>query len=203
MIKIIREVPWKEIETRVRRVALLERRNGRKLYPYAEAQVKLKDLDLREFYPTTYYLIEKNLRVQENLMKTLHSQNHGLFHMTGGLEITDGNTVWTLTPPVVEASVENVRPEAGNRSQKTSRVQLNLLIDGAHRIFLARRLGITTITAIHISNIPEDCPFYAYPNSWEEVGVHPAAPALKKHYRDVSGYALYRDLATINGSAPR
>jgi len=94
-----------------------------------------------------------------------------------------------LTPPIIEESIE---PD-GNKIQ--------LINDGMHRIYTARKLG-KKINVVLVRNVPTKFPYYAYPlkNEWDDVRELPEIPNnfIKKEYRDKKNYkALFRNFNEV------
>jgi len=82
----------------------------------------------------------------------------------------------------------------------------NCLVDGTHRICMARQLGKRTVRAIYISGVPIEYPLFAFPSEWSEMVEYDAAPPdgpLKRVYRPGDPMRLRRDFGPLNGSVMR
>lgn len=191
MVTIEREIPWDELEERLRETTLLEPRDGEPVLPYTDATIRLEELSFEDVSPTTLYVIRKNLSFQESLASVLAEAGHHPLDLHGGLVLrAEDGTETGLTPPIVEETDEEGR----------------YILDGGHRTFKGWQLGRTTFIGAHVSGIRPDCPPYAYPNRWNEVRIVddvPVNPADKKRYREGNYRALYRDFGALNGSRLR
>jgi len=191
VVTVERIVPWEELEQNLRKTPLLEERNGEKIYPYAEADIRLADIAYADVAPTSLYVVRNNLAKLATISSDLSVQGYDPLELASGLVLQDetGETVG-LVPPIVE--------ETENEGK--------YILDGAHRTSIGRWLGRTHFTAIHISGIRPDCPAYAFPNDWNDLKIAekvPTDPAQKKDYRTdwPGGYrSLYRNFGPINGS---
>lgn len=211
MVEILKVTPWSELEGMVRSVPLNKPDgNGQKIFPYTNAHISLRSVVPDELNPTTFYIIEKGLAFQRKLREDLLKLGYDTLKLDCLLEIrNDEGQIWGVMPPVVEVMRERVahRNHKGdiNYDAKEIDVTVQIINDGAHRIYFARELR-TPVSVVHVSGIPEEHPFYALPNSWDMVKVFtdtPKTKAEKKFYRREDCYALYRDFSVLGCGKPR
>jgi hypothetical protein len=157
--------------------------------PYANAAISLEEMAMEDFVPTTLYVVRNGLHAQHKLRQNLLQLGHDPLRLNGALHINNNGYRVGLVPPIVEDD-----PEFGP-----------MLIDGAHRVYNARRMGIETVKVIRIKDSLAEAPVYAFPNDWHEIIEYdeaPSVPTLKKNYRD-NPKSLYRDFSSLNGSTMR
>jgi hypothetical protein len=188
MVTVEAEIGWPELEERIRAVPLLRPRDGEPVYPYEEATISLRPVDLTKIRPVTLYVLRRNLGIQEALAATLADQGHNPLVLEGALTLRgSADETWNLLPPIVEETEEDGP----------------YILDGGHRTYRAKSIGIRIVNAVHITDIRPDCPVYAHPNEWSEVVEYDEVPPVKKKYRVDDPYNLYRDFSDLNGSTPR
>lgn len=92
-----------------------------------------------------------------------------------------------ILPPVVECSREPAGP------------CVKLINDGMHRVYSARKSG-RPITVVYVAGVPDETPYYAFPNpaGWEGVEEidEISEQYAKKNYRLEPHRSLYRDFNT-------
>jgi len=204
------EVPWTELEERIRQVPLKAKdADGNQIFPYANARISLRSVHPEELAPSSFYIIERNLQLQRDLRAHLLCQGYDSLSLRGALELETPESLMRLLPPVVEVMHERIghHNDRGDidYSGKTAHIPVHIITDGMHRAALARELN-TSLTVIHISNIPHEHPIYALPNGWDQVRVFTDVPKTmeeKKFYRRRDSYALYRDFDVLGCGKPR
>jgi len=81
---------------------------------------------------------------------------------------------------------------------------VKLINDGMHRVYSARAAG-RGITVVYVAGVPDETPYYAFPNPAGWAGVEEIDEISeryeKKHYRAEPHRALYRDFNTAFRSA--
>jgi len=168
MISIEKEIPWDQLEQRLRETPLLQQGDGPAIYPYEDATIRLEKLAYADVAPTTLYVIRKNLAVQAMINVDLSYQNYDPLNLEGGLLLKTGSgDEIGLVPPIVEETDEEGK----------------YVLDGAHRTCIGRWLGRTHFIGVHVTGIRPDCPGYAFPNRWDEIKIVeevPTNPADKK-----------------------
>jgi hypothetical protein len=210
-IRILREIPWSELEERVRGVPLLEKgEDGAEIFPYENAKISLRRVSTAELCCPSRYALKGNLEEQRRLHHFLRDYGLDSLSLSSALELSDGSDrVWSLLPPVVEVFNQEVifPPRAGeiDHTGRSSVIPIQMLIDGVHRVLLAREIG-AEINVLHITGVNERFPYYALPNSWEELRILDELPATaqeKKLYRRENCYGLFRNFDLLGCGAPR
>lgn len=178
----------------LRKVTLLHSSNTESLiYVYKDARIELTNVPVSDIVPSQfYYLKESLLRVGE-IQKALKEQNLDIYNLDGFVSYTtdESDTKYNLLPIILEY-------------QKEKDGSINpIILDGIHRVILARNQKKEKIQVVKIANVNKDFPYPAYVNSrgWEEVLPVESAPEQKnkRNWRfpieDVNKY--YRDLNSI------
>lgn len=218
-IDITRVSTWHELLEELRGIRL---RGDPKLFPYAEAEIKSQLIDVESVSPLSLYILSNKLRSQNNLRDALLAR-YGLdiLDMAGILEFKFGqeDEPIRLAPPIIEVY---------NETASENRGKVWALVDGTHRLALARKKGIRYVRAIVIRKVPERFPLMALPLRWGDVKDYETVPpGLKKRifrfptpkdFPDISWfsdvkitdiseddrpYFFYRDLGPLGSSGPR
>ncbi len=210
-IKVVKEINFSELEEKIRKVPLLQKRNDSfEIYVYKEARISLRELDPEEVNPTTFYLLRSGLEFQRKLRKKLLEQdNIDTLHLTSAYELeNEKKEIWTIMPPIIEVTQRVIKYQS-KEHELTYDLPVNIKIpiinDGAHRVFIAREEGLS-FKGIYISKILEEFPFYAHPNEWERVKIVETIPKTKeekKFYSRENCYALYRNFDVLGCGKPR
>jgi hypothetical protein len=172
----------------LRRVSLYRRPHS---LPYARADLTLlASCDADALVPAQRYVQRAELDKIEALAAALRDDEVDLYGLRGYVRFwsPDGPEEGIdLLPPVVECSREPAGP------------CLKLINDGMHRVYSARRAG-RPITVVYVAGVPDDTPYYAYPNpdGWAGVDEVDAIDdgLVKKNYRLEPHRSLYRDFNT-------
>lgn len=182
---------------------------------YEHATIEPRNLPLRELMPLSLYLLNSQLSLQRRMFAHLMNHFHqNLYSLQGFIDYEHANAYYRMAPPIVETRFE---PTLG----KT----VHVVIDGLHRLYTAKQLGLSNITVINISDVPERLPPVSLPVSWRELRVYDAVPHLTEkrrfrykspdEYPDLSGltsvavtqtnfvYFLYRDFDILGSSGIR
>ncbi len=177
-----------ELFAALRRVTLHERPLS---LPYARADLTLlEDFSPDDLVPAQRYVKKSELTKIARLAAAL--RNHGVdpFALRGYVRFwtTDGPPEgMDILPPVVECSREAAGP------------CVKLINDGMHRVYSARAAG-RGITVVYVAGVPDDTPYYAFPNPRGWQGVEEieeiSEQYAKKHYRMEPHRSLYRDFNT-------
>ncbi len=211
-LEIIERVPWQELEQKVRQVPLLKARksDGGQIFVYEKADISLISVSPEEVNPTSFYAVIDGLQKQRDLRNHLLDR-HGIdtLELTELLRLrTEDGQEFGLMPPVVEVQRRRVRyvPAEGELSHEgTFEINIPLINDGLHRFMIARELG-SRVNVIYVVGADPEFPFYAHPNSWNDVKVVDSVPktaAEKKAYLRVDSNLLYRDFGVFGCGAPR
>jgi hypothetical protein len=177
-----------ELCAALRRVSLYDRPQS---LPYARADLTLLEACSPDaLVPAQRYVKKSELAKIARLAAALGEHDVDLYGLRGYVRF------WTpdgppegmdLLPPVVECSREPAGP------------CVKLINDGMHRVYSARASG-RPITVVYVAGVPDDTPYYAYPNprGWEGVEeIEEIAEAFtKKNYRLEPHRSLYRDFNT-------
>ncbi len=214
-IEIIRTFNFLQLEEKLRGIPLMQQdRNGNDILPYKDAHISMRHFFIEDVNPPTFYLLKKNLELLQEFHLALLNLGYDFLHLneqTAGLEILkkENNELWTLIPPVIESTSRVVKyvPQDGeiNHGHIPTRITIQLICDGAHRVALARGYG-GNFVGIAITGSNPDYSYYAHPNGWEMVKTVDEVPTTKedkKYYRFEDCYSLYRNFDTIGCGKPR
>jgi hypothetical protein len=160
---------------------------NKSVHPYENADIRIEEMPIDGFSPTQLYVLKEHLEVQKDLRESFLDKGYDTLRLYGAVLLKNaGITAWMM-PPIVEDDQE-YGP---------------CLLDGAHRAYLARQLGIRSIGVLHISGILTNTPMIALPTRWDEVIEYESEPtdkSKKKHYRNIPNmYNYYRDFSGITG----
>lgn len=189
----------KELIKNLRKVILLNsEKKGKRIFIYKNTLIELKAVKVKDLVPLQLY----QLKSSNQLVKDLHNifrkkYKEDIFHMNGYCVYESDNKKYTFIPPIVEC-VEN----------SNGKVQ-NVVIDGLHRMLLARKLKKEKVTVVVIKNIPQKLILPVVPNAWEEMVAVDVPPESKNKRRWLvppeKGYLFYRDFNSVfeNVGEPR
>lgn len=212
--RIIRYQGWDVLEATLREVAL----NGdRSILPYAKATIRPRRMAICDLRPSAYYALRKQIAGHYALHEALQREYvFSLFDLTGFIDyVHDGDGVaFRMAPPLIETYHE-----------PTENAAVSVIVDGLHRVLLARELGIESIWVIEITDIPPQYPLVPLPLRWEDVELCDSVPPThaKRKFRfptleqfpDVSEfssvhidesnylYFFYRDLGALGSDGIR
>ena len=210
-IEVVSKVSWKELESRVRGVPLIKKKDdGSQIFVYDRADISLRTVWSDEVNPTSFYALRDGLQRQRDLRQTLlKEQGVDTLMLDGLLRLRNGEgQEFGLMPPVVEVQKRRVKYVPGEGEinyDETVELIVPLINDGLHRFMLARELG-RSVNVVYIVGSDSEFPFYAHPNSWSEVKLVDSVPKAKeekKRYSREDCYALYRDFGVLGCGAPR
>lgn len=135
------------------------------IFPYENARISLESTDPLNLSPSSFYVLEDNLRYQSYLRNhLLDKEGVDILRLDGGLVLESGKQTIDLVPPVVEVMGD-----------------MPIILDGLHRTFLAKELGYE-ISHLKISGIDRLCSSYAHGNLWSQVNLESSVPEVKKNY---------------------
>ena len=179
--------------------AVLENANREILY-YQNATLRVAELHPNEINPASLYLLEENLAFQHALRThLLHRYGIDTFRLSNILHLKNGQHMFGMAPPYIEISEEKLAlaPKPGDHAPpKEQTLKIPLLIDGIHRVWLAREENITVRCIIAHGTHPEYLN-YAYPNEWHEVKICKTVPGVKKFYRRKVHYSFMIPLTIL------
>jgi hypothetical protein len=103
-MKILREIPWDDLEEMIRKVPLKKPdAEGKLIFAYTDAKIELREVDPNELNPTSFYIISKKRAFQRELREQLLKEGYDSLQLRGGLEIeNDAGEFWRLIPPACE-----------------------------------------------------------------------------------------------------
>ena len=163
---------WQELVEMIRTVPL---KGDGALHPYKTARIQPRLYSLNSLRPTAFYVLQTQVELQRYIFENLRTHYAlGLFDLTGVIEYELGNTIHVMSPPIVERYYES----------RENRV-VSVIVDGLHRAFLARQLGIDAIWVVEITEIPSAYPLIPLPADWHDVKAVSRAPdnKAKREYR--------------------
>ncbi|MCX6703256.1 MAG: hypothetical protein NTV02_01015 [Candidatus Zambryskibacteria bacterium] len=140
--------------------------------------------------PAQLYVLKGQVKIVLDLADAFEHRGVNVFALTGALLFWLGGSDPDKDPPIpfLPPVIEESREPDGRVVQ--------LINDGMHRIAAARRLG-RNINIVHISNVPQEYPYYAYAleGGFSQVTeIDEITEGFKKkNYRDPENYkALFR-----------
>ncbi len=150
--------------------------------PYEYATIRSIDISPSAVLPTAKYVLKSNLETVAYLYTSLLREGYDIFNLHGILNIDADHDI---CPPILEIWDE---PPYNN---------IPVIVDGAHRLYLAKLLGIPTVKCVVISgNIAHMLPVLPL-TGWEEVHVCSEVPKDKRNYHpliptNIRPHELYR-----------
>jgi len=134
--------------------------------PYEWARIDIRMVDPAKVFPTAKYVLRKNLARIAVLADELAKEDVDIFNLRGVVKIRGGEYI---CPPILEVWGE--APYNGTP----------VIVDGAHRLYLARQRGIQ-ISCVEISgNITSMLPVLPL-KGWHEVLEQDTVPEDKRNY---------------------
>lgn len=175
-----------ELLARLREVRL---RGFPDVAPYRDAELSLQAVDPGALAPPQRYVLRDGVQTMHDLRAALAPHGLDPLALDGGAFVTiDGDRI-PVIPPIVEES-----HEPGGRT-------VDVVADGLHRVYAARRLGLP-ITVVLARGLPREHPYYALAleDGWDGVTELDALPDgfQKKTYRNPDNYkSLFRQYNTV------
>jgi len=194
-IKKVEKYKCFSLVRKLRKVTMLK---APKVYPYRNALITLREVNVDSLYPAQRYVLVDELKKIRELKSALEEYKIDIFNLDGYVKLfVEGNDLpIDLLPPVVEESIES------------DGSVIPLINDGMHRLYVARAEGVMT-KVVYVRDVPKDLPYYAYPvpDRWSKVDKIYDLPDnfIKKHYRIADYKSLYRNFnsAFDNVGGPR
>ena len=191
-----------ELINKLRKVRLLRSSNtANPVYLYKDAEIKLDNISVSSIMPSQFYYLEEPLLRVERIQEALAEQNIDLFSLKGFINyVTDESDImYNLLPIIIEYQREidgSINP---------------IILDGLHRVILARNKDLKNIQVVKIANVSKDFPHpgFVNPKGWEDVKLAKTAPRTeqKRHWIIPinRAYKYYRDFnsAFENVGKPR
>lgn len=135
--------------------------------PYQGASISYQNIKFAEIKPTQYYKIEENIRQMEEIRNFILSYGQDILNLSdGGVELVVNSQAEIMLPPIVEND-----PQEGL-----------IILDGTHRSFLAKRLGMTAMQFVLIDGVKEEFALNKrrLSNEWHEIQSFETVLDLKK-----------------------
>jgi len=191
-----------ELINRLRKVTLLHSSNtASPIYVYKNAQIEVAHIPVSSILPSQFYYLEEPLLKVGKIQEALAEHKLDLFSLDGFVNyVTNESDIkYNLLPIVVEYQMEkdgSINP---------------IILDGIHRVILARKKNLKKIQVIKIAKVSKDFPHPAYvnPKGWEDVKLAKTAPSKKdkRHWRfpieEVNKYYRNLNSAFENVGKPR
>lgn len=155
---------------------------------YERATITMRKYKISDLSPLSLYLLRPQLSLHQNIFA--HLMNHyqlNLFALAGIMDYERTDEYFRMVPPIVEVYFD---PKLGKK--------VAAVIDGLHRTYAARQLGLEELWVVEVSDVPTLLPPVALPVSWEDVKLYDVVPhiAEKRRYR-YQAPADYPGLSTI------
>ncbi len=176
---------------KLKKVILLNsEKTGKPIFVYKDSKIELKEVRVEDLVPLQLYQLKSSNQLVLNLYKTFKKKyKDDIFNMDGYYTYKSGDKKYAFIPPIIEC-VENSKGEI-----------LKIIIDGLHRILLAKKLKKQKITVVVIKNIPQKLILPVTPNRWEEIKVVKTAPERKDKRKWLvppeEGYLYYRNFQSV------
>ena len=164
-----------ELTALVRETGLKDRPD---LRPYHTSEITLRLLEIETLSPLAKYVLEENLVKVGKVRLALLAQGIDILRLPGRVEVMSGSELTFVGPPIIEEW-----PNEGR-----------LIVDGLHRIWLARQYGIKDVSCLFIRNV--SMPLVPLPVSWDEIQEYPPGhlPTEKHAYR----FESFSDVALVD-----
>ncbi len=184
-----------ELIKRLRKVTLLHSSKTKNpIYVYRNAEIELTHIPVSSIMPSQFYQLEESLLKVGRIQQALREYNLDLFNLDGYVNYVTNESAdisYDLLPVIVECQME------GDGSTYP------LIVDGIHRIILARSQKKDVILVIKIANVNKSYPYpaYANPKGWEDVTPMFSAPKMKykRYWRFPirKAYNYYRNFNSV------
>src|SRR3989344_4294223 len=168
---------WPTVENRLRQVVLL---GDRAFYPYRKANLSLQTVCPKDIFPLAMYALLPQLSFISSLYEELMRLEVDILNFDS--QISSIDFTWgkqgRLAPPLIEINDGCL-----------------LLVDGLHRVYLGRLLGLETISAVIADGVESTLP--CLPVSWDDVILTDTVPPANLKRKFITGdpeadYKLFR-----------
>jgi len=191
-----------ELVNRLRKVTLLRSSNtASPIYVYKNAQIEVAHIPVSSILPSQFYYLEEPLLKVGKIQEALAEHKLDLFSLDGFVNyVTNESDIkYNLLPIVVEYQME-----------KDGSINA-IILDGLHRVILARENNLKEIQVVKIANVSRRYPVFGYvnPKGWKDVKLVNTPPSKKdkRHWRFPieEAYKYYRDFNSVfeNVGKPR
>ncbi len=187
----LRKYTKMQLIDKLRKVILLNsEKSGNPIYVYKDALIDLREIKVRDLVPLQLYQLRSSNQLVSSLYKTFQKKySEDIFNMGGYYTYEADSKKYAFIPPIVEY-VENSKGETQS-----------VVIDGLHRILLAKELKKETISVVIIENIPQELILPVVPNRWEEMALVETAPKNENKRKWLvppeEGYLYYRNFQSV------
>lgn len=183
-MEILQFTPKDQLIEQVRQTTML---TNKSVYPYKNADIYLENMAIDEFLPTQLYVLKEHIKIQNELRESLLTKYYDTLRLFGSVILKTAGIEVGMMPPIVEDD-----DEYGP-----------CLLDGTHRAYLARQLGMKSLGVLRITGVSKETPMIPLPNQWNEIIEYDTIPtekSKKKRYRNLPNkYDYYRDFSHITG----
>lgn len=161
--RLVRTLSWGKLEALLRAVVLL---GDETIRPYAAATIKPRKIKIDDLRPTAYYALNAQMQWHRQLASALQTRYAlSLFDLTTAVDCVQGNLPFRIAPPLVETYHEAAEDRP-----------VTAIVDGLHRVLLARHLGLDSLWVVEISDIPAEYPLVPLPLHWKDVTLCDTVP---------------------------
>lgn len=178
-LSIINIDSWQIVEDRLRQVVLL---GDKSFYPYQNAHLSLQTVCPEEVLPLAMYALLPQITFITSLYEKLKQSQIDILDFDS--QITSVDYSWgkqgRLAPPLIEIHDGRM-----------------LLVDGLHRVYLAKLLGLGTISVVIADGVKTSLP--CLPVTWDDVILTDTVPSANLKRKFITGnphidYKLFRVL---------
>ncbi|EKD64860.1 MAG: hypothetical protein ACD_50C00281G0003 [uncultured bacterium] len=196
-IKKHKKYSKEDLIERMRKITLLHSTGSKNsVYVYKNANIEVDYIAVSKIVPSQFYYLEKVLSKIGEVEKALRNLKIDLFDLEGHIsyQTNESDYRFSLLPVIVEYQ----REEDGTISP--------MILDGLHRVLLARKKNLKKIKAVKISNVDLEHPVFGHPNpgGWEDVKSVKTVPDKKNkrlwRFPVDEAYKYYRDFNSAFGN---
>lgn len=181
MNEIVNNLESVKLLTQLKKVKLVGFPN---IEPYRYADISIEKANVSNIFPSAFYLLKNNLNRVIQMYQDLLKENIDIFNLENLIQYKDT----ALAPPILEIFQDE-----------------KVIVDGAHRFFIARSLGLSNIKVILIKNA--SIPLPVLPIDWESVNILEEVPKVKRIYNPIipenEHSKFYRDFSHLGSSGER
>ena len=141
------------------------------IYVYRNAQIELDYIPVSSIAPSQFYYLESVLSKVGEVEKALRELDIDLFNLEGFVNYltNENNSIYNLLPVIIEYQMEkdgSINP---------------IVLDGIHRVILAKKKNLKRIKAIKVYNVDKSYPVFGHvnPGGWKDVKLMKTVPPKK------------------------
>lgn len=190
-ISHLKKYPKEHLIDKLKKVILLNsEKMGKPIFVYKNAKIVLRKIKIKDLLPLQLYQLMSSNQLVWNLYEIFQKKYKAdIFNMDGYFTYASEGKKYAFVPPVIE----HVKTPTGKMEK--------IIIDGLHRILLAKKLKKEEVAVVVVENIPEKLILPVVPNSWEEIKVMKIAPESKYRRKWLippeKGYLYYRNFQSV------